>query len=111
MSKEPMGGKSRRAPARMPLPDAPYARGRLVVTPRGGGRFAFALVRGVGKGASEVIDQWESLGSPSVSGEDAKVQRTPGRLEESGVTAHAVHTGLGTALRSSLSCMIDGNDP
>jgi len=35
--------------------DAPYARGRLVVTPLGAGRFAFALVRGVGKGAGEVI--------------------------------------------------------
>ncbi len=45
--------------------DAPYARGRLVVTPLGAGRFAFALVRGVGKGAGEVIDRWESLWPPN----------------------------------------------
>jgi len=41
--------------------DAPYARGRLVVTPRGAGRFGFALVRGAGKGQGELVDQWESL--------------------------------------------------
>ena len=45
--------------------DAPYVRGRLVVTPLGAGRFAFALVRGPGKGATEVLDQWESLWPPS----------------------------------------------
>ncbi|MFZ1059732.1 MAG: hypothetical protein WAP47_11165 [Candidatus Rokuibacteriota bacterium] len=37
------------------------------------------------------VDEWESLGDPNAS-------------EEAGA-------GLGTALRSSLSCMIDGNDP
>ena len=41
--------------------DAAYARGRLVVTPLGGGRFRFAVVRGVGKGGAEVVDQWESV--------------------------------------------------
>ncbi len=45
--------------------DAPYVRGRLVVTPLGAGRFTFALVRGTGKGASEVLDQWESLWPPT----------------------------------------------
>ncbi len=44
--------------------DAAYVRGRLVVTPRGAGRFAFALVCGR-KGATEVLDQWESLWPPS----------------------------------------------
>ena len=53
--------------------DAPYARGRLVVTPLGGGRFAFAVLRGAGKCGAEVVDQWESLGSPSAGGEDAMV--------------------------------------
>ncbi len=45
--------------------DAPYVRGRLVVQPLGAGRFAFALMRGPGKGATEVLDQWESLWPPS----------------------------------------------
>ena len=44
--------------------DAAYVRGRLVVTPRGAGRFAFALMRGPGKGATEVLDQWESVWPP-----------------------------------------------
>jgi len=51
--------------------DAPYARGRLVVTPRGTGRFLFVLVRGIEKGASEVVDQGESLPPRGPSGEDA----------------------------------------
>ncbi len=50
--------------------DAPYARGRLVVTPLGGGRFAFVVLRGAGKGGTEVVDQWESVWSPSLGGED-----------------------------------------
>ena len=54
--------------------DAPYARGRLVVTPLGGGRFTFAVLRGAGKWGAEVVDQWESLGSPSAGGEDAMVR-------------------------------------
>ncbi len=41
--------------------DVAYSRGRLVVTPLGDARFAFALVRGAGKGAGEVLGQWESL--------------------------------------------------
>ncbi len=45
--------------------DAPYGRGRLVVTPLGEGRFTFALRRGAGKWASTVVDQWESLWPPS----------------------------------------------
>ncbi len=44
--------------------DAPYAQGRLVITPLGAGRFAFTLMRGVGK--------WEPggrpLGKPVASG-------------------------------------------
>ncbi len=40
--------------------DAPYAVGRLVVTPLEAGWFLFALVRGVGKGAAQVVDRWES---------------------------------------------------
>ncbi len=52
--------------------DAPYIRGRLVVTPLGAGRFAFALVRGVGKGAGEVLDRWESREAPTPSEEEAR---------------------------------------
>jgi hypothetical protein len=51
--------------------DAAYIHGRLIVTPRGGGRFVFTLVRGVGKAAREVVDHWESLGPPTVDGEHA----------------------------------------
>jgi 5-methylcytosine-specific restriction endonuclease McrA len=29
--------------------DAPYARGRLVITPRGAGRFVFSVLRGADK--------------------------------------------------------------
>ncbi len=32
--------------------DAPYARGRLVITPLGGGRFTFEVIRGIDKWAS-----------------------------------------------------------
>ena len=48
--------------------DAPYARGRLIVTPLGGERFQFTLVRGAGKGARTVLDRWESLRPPNVDG-------------------------------------------
>lgn len=51
--------------------DAPYARGRLVVTSLGGGRVAFAVLNGTGKCGAEVVDQWESLRGPSAGGEDA----------------------------------------
>jgi hypothetical protein len=50
--------------------DAPYAHGRLVVTALGAGRFWFSLVKGAGKGATEVLDRWESLWPPSVGGHD-----------------------------------------
>ncbi len=32
--------------------DAPYRRGRLVITPRGGGRFTFEVIRGIDKWAT-----------------------------------------------------------
>lgn len=41
--------------------DAPYAKGRLTVTPVGAGRFVFAVVRGGGKAEAALVDQWESL--------------------------------------------------
>ena len=34
--------------------DAPYARGRLVITPLGGGRFTFEIVQGTDKWATRL---------------------------------------------------------
>lgn len=52
--------------------NAPYARGRLVVAALGAARFWFTLVKGAGKGATEVVDRWESLWPPSVGGHDTR---------------------------------------
>ncbi len=102
--------------------DAPYAQGRLMVTVLGGGRFVFELVQGPGKGTADVVDRWNSLW-PLKAGEDGigavpvfahvgKAQGTPQGLRSPALRlTHIIHTGVGTAFRPSLSCMIDGNDP
>ncbi len=45
--------------------DASYSRGRLLVRPLGGGRFAFELVRGDPRQWLEGLDRWESLYPPA----------------------------------------------
>ena len=70
-----------------------------MVTPRGAGRFAFALVRGAGKGAGEVIDQWESLWSPSIGGEDA-IGRVCPRGQNGGEAVGLLRPGQPTGRKS-----------
>jgi hypothetical protein len=47
--------------------DAPYARGRLIITPRGAGRFGVAVVRGV--------DKWTLRAQTDGTGEAARGDR------------------------------------